>query len=113
MANWRLTIRHGPRVEHQSFDDLGSALAAFRERAAEIAREGPLESARGFREYEPSEQVHARLALSAGPPWRRREAGVDLMGDGAVIPYAGRLRRRRLHGRTPERALDAVAEELR
>jgi hypothetical protein len=110
---WRLTVRHGPDIERHHFDDLDSALAALRERAAEIAREGGLEPAQGFREYEPGERVHARLALSSGPPWRRREAGVDLMGDGAVVPYAGALRRHPLEGRTPDRALEAVAVALR
>jgi hypothetical protein len=113
MGGWQLTVRHGPEVERRRFADLDTALAVLRERAVDVAREGPLDPARGFREYEPGEIVHARLALSTGPPWRRREAGIDLMGDGAVVPYTGVLRRRPLEGRTPDRALEAVAEALR
>jgi hypothetical protein len=112
MTSWRLTVRHGPEVERHRFDDLDPALAALRERAAELAHEVPLEPARGFREYAPGERVHARLALSTGPPWRRREAGIDLMGDGAVVPYTGAVRRRPLNGRTPDRAVEAVAAAL-
>jgi hypothetical protein len=113
MPAWRLTVRHGPEVERRQFADLDSALAALRDRAADIAREGPLGPAQGFREYEPGERVQARLAVSTGPPWHRREAGIDLMGDRAVVPYAGVFRRRRLEGRTADRALEAVAEALR
>ena len=113
MSGVRIVVRHGAQVERRRVDDLDTALAALRERAAEIAREGPLTSAQGFREYEPTERVHARLAVSTGPPWSRREAGIDLMGDGAVVPWAGVLRRRPLEGRTPDRALEAVAAALR
>jgi hypothetical protein len=85
----------------------------MREEAARIVASGPLEPATGFRGYEPGEQVAARLELSTGGLLRGREAGVDVMGDGAIIPFAGALRRRRLEGRSPDRAFDAVAAALR
>lgn len=105
-------MRHGPRVDRRGFDDLDSALAALREDAVSVVREGPLEPVQGFREYEPGDRVAARIAVSGGALLRTRTAGVDVMGDGRLVPYAGGVRRRILDGRTPEAALDAVREAL-
>ena len=68
----------------------------MRAAAAEIVRLGPRKPVAGFREYDPGEQVAARLAIWSGGMLRGREAGIDVMGDGALIPYAGVMRRRRL-----------------
>ncbi len=84
----------------------------LRARAVDVVREGPLESAQGFREYEPAERVAARLSLSSGGRFTGREAGIDVMGDGAIVPYAGAVRKRRLEGRSPDRAIEAVREAL-
>jgi len=113
MARWRLTVRHGSTVRKADFDDLGEAIEAMRAEALDVVRAGPLDSAKGFRDYEPGERVAARLALSSGGLLRGREAGIDIMGDGALIPYAGVVRRTRLDGRSPDRALEAVEEALR
>ena len=43
---------------------------------------------------------------------RGREAGIDVMGDGALVPYAGVVRKRRLEPRDGETAFDAVREAL-
>jgi hypothetical protein len=85
----------------------------MRANAAAVARTGPLEPAQGFREYAPEELVAARLSISNGRPARRREAGVDVMGDGALVPYSGVVRKRRLDARTPDQALEAVEGALR
>ncbi len=112
MAKWRLTVRHGPRVERAEFDDLRDALDALREHARAVAAAGGLEPVQGFRSYEPGERVAARLEISTGGLYRGREAGVDVMGDGTLVPYRGVVRKERLEGRTPEAALDAVREAL-
>ncbi len=77
-----------------------------------VAREGPLEEVQGFRTYEPQDRVAARIELSSGGLLRGREAGVDVMGDGTLIPYRGAVRKHRLEGRTPRAALEAVREAL-
>ena len=82
------------------------------ERAAEIVREGPLETVQGFRDYEPGDRVAARLELSTGGLIGGREAGVDVMGDGTLVPYAGVVQKRRLEARSPDRAFEAVREAL-
>ena len=112
MAKWRLTVRHGPRVEREGFEELADALEAVRERARTVVAEGGLESVQGFREYEPGDQVAARIELSSGGLFRGREAGVDVMGDGTLVPYRGVVRKERLEGRTPEAALAALREAL-
>ena len=96
MPGWKLTVRHGSEVGHASFDDLGEAVAALRERAMAIRSQGPVKRASGFRDYEPGEHVRARLQLSGGGPLRKRVAGVDVRGDGTFVPYRGGVRREEL-----------------
>ena len=92
-------FRHGSRVERESFETLDEAIAAMERRAEEIRGEGPLEEVSALRDFEPGQRVHARLELSTGGVLRGREAGIDVMGDGALVPYAGVVRKRRLEPR--------------
>jgi len=112
VSTWKLTVRHGPRVARESFDDLDQAIAAVRREAAGVVQEGPLEPIQGFKTYDPGERVAARIELSTGGLLGGREAGVDVMGDGTLVPYQGVVRKRRLEGRTPDAALAAVREAL-
>jgi hypothetical protein len=69
-----------------------------------IRKEGPLPGLSAIRDYEPGQRVHARLELSSGGLLRRGKAGMDLMGDGTLVPYVGVVRKRRLepaHGESP------------
>src|SRR5919106_5399841 len=93
MAGYQLTVRHGSRVDRERFDDLDAAVAELRRRVEEVRDEGPLETVKAFREYEPAKRVAARLELSSGGWLRGREAGIDVMGDGTVVPYTGGIRR--------------------
>ena len=109
MSGWTLTVRHGPKVERERFDSLDEAIASMRARAEEIRGAGPLGSVKAFREYEPGQRVAGRVELSTGGWLRGRDAGVDVMGDGSLVPYAGGLSKRRLDGESP---FDAVRREL-
>lgn len=113
MASYRLTVREGPRVERTNHDKLEDAVAALGERTEELRREGGLEGISFFRDYEPSKLVKARLEISTGSFMRKREAGVDLMGDGNVIPYAGGMKRMTLPMDTFASYEEAVAFALR
>jgi hypothetical protein len=106
-------VRHGSRVARESFDTVDDAIDALRKSAAEIVRDGPLEPVAGFKDYEPGDLVAARLEISTGGLFRRREAGVDVMGDGTLVPYLGVVQKQQLDGRTPDRAIQAVREALR
>jgi hypothetical protein len=112
VAAWKLTIRHGSDVEHASFEDLDEAVAGMRERALAIRAEGPVEAVAGFKDYEPRDQVHARLQLSTGGLLRKRVAGVDVRGNGEFVPYRGGLRREELDPSGHETPFDAVRKTL-
>jgi hypothetical protein len=112
VAAYRLTVRHGPKVERESFETLDDAIEALERRAEEVRREGPLAAVNALRDYGPSQRVHARLELSTGGLLRGREAGLDVMGDGALVPYTGVVRKRRLEPSGGESAFDAVREAL-
>ena len=98
MAAWQLTIRHGPKVERERFDELEGAIAELRRRAEEVRGDGPLDSVKAFRDYGPEKRVAARLEISTGGFMRGRDAGVDVMGDGSLVPYSGGIRKRVLDG---------------
>lgn len=77
-----------------------------------IRQEGPLREISAIRDYGPEQRVHARLELSTGGLLRGREAGMDLMGDGALVPYVGVVRKRRLEPAAGESPFDAVRAAL-
>ena len=112
MAAYRLTVRHGPKVERATFETLDDAVESLERRAEEVRREGALEEFRALRDFDPGERVHARLELSTGGVFRGREAGLDVMGDGALVPYTGVIRKRRLEPPNGETAFDAVRDAL-
>lgn len=112
MSGWRLVIRHGSRVKRESFDSLDDAIAEMERRTHEIRREGPLTTVKALRDFEPGQRVHARLELSTGGIVRGREAGLDVMGDGALVPYAGAVRKHTLEPGGDQSAFDAVREAL-
>jgi hypothetical protein len=112
MGAYRLTVRHGPKVERETFEMLGEALDALERHAEEVRREGPLEEIGALRDFEAGQRVHARIELSTGGVFRGREAGLDVMGDGALVPYTGVIRKRRLEPPDGETAFDAVRDAL-
>ena len=112
MASYRLTIRHGSKVRKQQYGDLDSAIEAMEQSVREIRREGPLKEINALGDYEPYRRVHARLELSTGAPLRGRQVGIDVMGDGVLVPYTGVVRKRELEPRNDETAFDAVREAL-
>jgi hypothetical protein len=112
VSRWKLTVRHGSDVEHASFDDLGDAVAAMRERALAIRSEGPAGTVRSLRDFEPAQQVHARLQLSSGGFLRKSVAGVDVRGDGTFVPFSGGVVREELDPTHHETPFDLVRETL-
>ena len=94
---YRLTVRQGPRVTREKFEDLETAIAALEARAKEIRAAGPLAPRKMLREFEPEVQVAGRVELSTGGLLRRGEdAGIDVMGDGTFIAFRGGMRRTEL-----------------
>lgn len=107
MSGYRLTVRHGPKVRRESFAALDEALEAMREAAQAIRGAGALEDVKMLREFEAGGRVAGRVELSTGGFLRGRDAGVDVMGDGRLVPYAGGMRRRELDGGDPFEAIRA------
>ena len=105
-------MRHGSDVDHQSYDDLGEAVAAMRERALAIRAEGPVRPVQSLRDFEPSAQVHARLQLSSGGFLRKSVAGVDVRGDGTFVPFKGGVTREELDPTDHDTPFDLVRETL-
>lgn len=112
MGAWKLTVRHGSDVGHESFEDLDEAVAAMRERALAIRAEGPVKGVSALRDFGPEQQVHARLQLSGGRWPRKAVAGVDVRGDGTFMPFRGGVRREELDPTRHETPFDAVRETL-
>lgn len=109
---WRLTIRHGSEVSHEAFEELDEAVAAMRERALAIRAEGPAEPVAGFKDYEPRDQVHARLQLTGRGLLRKPTAGIDVRGNGEFVPYRGGIRREELDPSGHDTPFDLVRETL-
>lgn len=110
---YRLTARIRGKVEHDRFDDLGSALDALERRGHALQGKADADTVGGslMRRFEPGEQVAARLELT-GP--RRLGGGVDVRGDGTAIPFTGRILRKpieRERGESAYAALRRVLEE--
>ena len=112
MPRWKLTVRNGSDVDHDSFDDLGEAVAAMRERALAIRAEGPADRVQSLRDFEPADQVNARLQLSSGGLLRKSVAGVDVRGDGTFVPFKGGVVREELDPTHHETPFDLVRETL-
>jgi hypothetical protein len=107
---YKLVTRVGPKVSKESFDDLGTALDALAARGTELQRTTdvkPVSTLLG-RDYEPVQQVAARLELR-GPGVR---AGVDVRGDGSSEAFTGRVRRRLVVQRGGESPYEALRREL-
>jgi hypothetical protein len=95
-VSFRLTIRNGPKVTREKHENLDAAIAAMREHTERIRAEGDLPQVSVIRTYEPGDQVKARLEISAGGILRSRDAGIDVMGDGGLVPFRGGVFRKEL-----------------
>lgn len=94
---YKLTVRKGPHVAREKFEDLDEAVAAMERRAKDIRSQGPLQPRKMFREYEPGTQVAGRVEISTGGFLRSGEsAGVDVMGDGTLVAFRGGVQREEL-----------------
>ncbi|MBE2318473.1 hypothetical protein DVA67_021000 [Solirubrobacter sp. CPCC 204708] len=99
--SYRVTVRRGPKVSHQDYETLNQALAAIEREARGDRR--PV-NALG-RTYEPGQLVAARIELKGA----KHPAGVDVRGDGSLVAWTGRLRRKALEG---EDALQALRQSV-
>jgi hypothetical protein len=108
-GRFALTIRNGPKVEHERFDALEPALDALEESLRALATTERRDTVDlRYREFTPVQQVVARGELS-GP--RGLRAGIDVRGDGSAEAFTGRVRRRLVvqqDGESPYAALRRI-----
>jgi hypothetical protein len=96
-ANYRLTVRRGPEVTREKYEELDVAMAALERYVKEIRMDGPLRPRKMLREFEPEVQVAGRVEISTGGLLRRgADAGIDVMGDGTIVAFRGGMRRTEL-----------------
>lgn len=113
MAAYTLTVREGPRVERTKHKTLAGAVEELRRRTEQLRAEGGLPGVSMLRDFGPEQLVKARLEISTGSLLRKREAGVDLMGDGSLVPFAGGLVRKPLKDAGPDDYEQAITAVLR
>jgi hypothetical protein len=111
-VSWKVTVRHGPDVERERFETLEEALGEAQSRVDVIRRESRLGEVEGFRTYGPDERVHARIEISGPGLLRAPEAGIDVMGDGTLVPYRGAIRKEPLEADSLEETLERLREAL-
>jgi hypothetical protein len=91
MSAYGVTIRVGPKVLRESFDDVDSAITELEGVLRPIAARTNLPPATALiREIPADRQVVARGEIS-GP--KRIRIGVDVRGDGSTAAFTGRIRR--------------------
>jgi hypothetical protein len=111
--SWKVTIRQGPKVSRERVETLEEAIAEARRAVEAVRAEGGLPKVSAFRDYGPEKRVHARVELSGPGLLRGREGGIDLMGDGTVVPYTGAIRKRELGADSIDDAFERLGEALR
>jgi hypothetical protein len=111
-VSWKVTVRHGSDVERERFETLDEALAEARARAGAVLTEGRLGPVSAIRDYEPGRRVHARIEVSGPGLLRGPEAGLDVMGDGSLVPYTGAIRKQPLEADTLDESIERLREAL-
>ena len=88
--SYKVTVRRGPKVEHERHETLDAALSSIQRHAH--GRTRPV-AALGTR-YEPGDIVAARIELKGA----KQRAGLDVRGDGTLVAWTGRFVRKELPG---------------
>jgi hypothetical protein len=91
--SWKVTVRHGSDVGREKFGTLDEAIDEARRRVDEVLREGRLPPISSLRDFSSEQRVQARIEISGPGLIRSREGGIDVMGDGAAVAYAGAIRK--------------------
>jgi hypothetical protein len=112
VGKWKVTVRHGPRVGREKYATLDEAIAEARRRVEEVQREGGLPAISAFRRHTPDQRVEARIEISGPGLFRSPEGGIDVMGDGHAIAYAGAIRKETIEADTLDEAFVRLLEAL-
>ena len=110
--SWKVTVRHGPKVEREKFETLDEALEDARGRVAAVLSGERLGTVNAIRAFTPDKRVQARIEISGPGFMRGPEAGIDVMGDGALVAYVGAIRKQPLDAPTLDAAIESLREAL-
>ncbi|MGA7397098.1 MAG: hypothetical protein WBW62_06575 [Solirubrobacterales bacterium] len=112
MAKWKLTIRYGSEVSRQSFDDFDEAMAALEAATADVLDDDPLDTVKAFRDYTPDQLVKARIEIAGKGFFTPPTAGVDIQGDGGMLPFSGGVIRKPLQANSRKQVFAAIRQAL-
>ncbi len=110
-----MTVRSGPKVDRERFDDLDAALDALESRGRALQKTASRDAVDiKVRTFDPIQQVSARIEL-AGPErlLPKVRAGVDIRGDGSIEAYLGRVHRQLVDRRGNESAYKALRRAVK
>jgi hypothetical protein len=107
--SWKVTVRHGSKVDRGKFKSLDEALGETRRRVEEIRLEDALPTVHFLREFTPDQRVAGRIEISGPGLIRGPEGGIDVLGDGSAIAYTGAIRKEPID----VSSLDEAFERLR
>jgi hypothetical protein len=109
VADFRVTVRSGPKVDKHDAGTLAEALDVV-EASGRAAQAGPGRPAVDLRvrRFEPVQQVATRIELRGAG----RRGGVDVRGDGSVEAWTGRLRRQVVATEADEDAYAALRRAM-
>jgi hypothetical protein len=96
-------------VGREKFSTLDEAIGEVRRLVEQVQREDRLPPIRSIRDFSPGQRVQARIEISGPGLIRSPEGGIDVMGDGAAVAYAGAMRKEPIAADS----LDEAFERLR
>jgi hypothetical protein len=111
---FRIVTRNGATVTRERAATLAEALELVERYGRGLAAQ-PRRSAVDlrFRTFSPGEQVAARVEVSGPQRWRpATRAGIDVRGDGSVVPWIGRESRAPVEVEEAESPYDALRRAL-
>ncbi|HEX6023489.1 MAG TPA: hypothetical protein VFZ00_15955 [Solirubrobacter sp.] len=97
--SFRITVRQGPKVFKERAESVEDAIEIAKRYVRGSRRRGPVDAI--GRRYEAADQVAVRIEIR-GPTGH---AGLDVHGDGGLVPWTGRVFRKPLDGDDPYAAL--------
>ena len=112
MARWKLTIRNGSDVSRLRFDDLDAAVAEGLRVTKQILDEDPMSRVQSLRDFEPEDQIKARIEMSGKGILKPPTAGVDIHGDLHLQAFEGGVVRNPLPGDTGKEVFESIRQSL-
>ena len=110
--SWKVTVRHGSKVDRGKFKSLDETLAEARRRVEEIKREDRLPTISFLREFTPDQRVAGRIEISGPGLIRGPEGGIDVLGDGSAIAYTGTIRKEPIDVSSLDEAFERLRDAL-